>query len=501
MNLNKLKQLKQLENIQKSPGLYVNNSYCKVVGLPAEILEILKDTLTYDNQEVIFEIQQTKIRIGMAFRYKKFGMASFLKKKLVELENSVSVCWFNNNSFPTGHLSIILEKLEEIKYPCKIIDLRENKAEKCDYWWINPSPKLRYYQKDVLKLAEDLHRGIIESAVGSGKSLMMQHLTYKCRVPTLILVPSVDLGIQTYDSFVHYFGLGRVSLVQKSKDLKKLNPIRICTVHTLNALRRKGELEGFLARVGMVCVDEVHHAGAKSYTELLPYFDHIYYRFGFSGTFMRNDSKTLDMFGFLSTVIYRYSASQAIEDGFLTPIQVVVHKINGFRGSNYQNEYNNNYCDNEDLRIKIKEIIQDNRKDQVLIRVGRKDRSGKILSGFLDELGFENDYVDGDCDKAQVKTALANFNAKVSRILIGSSILGEGIDIRATGHLVMAQGGKSEIAVTQDVGRLVRLFEGKDKGIIHEFLFQGTRYLEKHLERRLEIYQKNFGGEVVYAEN
>jgi hypothetical protein len=60
----------------------------------------------------------------------------------------------------------------------------------------------------------------------------------------------------------------------------------------------------------------------------------------------------------------------------------------------------------------------------------------------------------------------------------------------------MAQGGKSEIAVTQAVGRLVRLFDGKIKGYLHDFRFNNTRYLIKHLEQRLEIYKKNFNGKL-----
>ena len=105
-------------------------------------------------------------------------------------------------------------------------------------------------------------------------------------------------------------------------------------------------------------------------------------------------------------------------------------------------------------------------------------------------------YVSGDDDKKHVTKALKDFNSKKTKILIGSSIIGEGIDIRSTEHLIMAQGGKSEIAVTQALGRLVRLFEGKKMGILHDFWFEDTKYMEKHLIERLDVYKKNFGAEV-----
>src|SRR5690606_13382611 len=124
------------------------------------------------------------------------------------------------------------------------------------------------------------------------------------------------------------------------------------------SLRKKGELEPLLKNLGQIIVDEVHHAGCKSYTELLPYFDHIYYRWGFSGSFLRSDSKTLDMWGLLSNVIYEYPATQAIKDGFLTPKEVLVHKVKGYRSFKYQTEYARNYCKNPVLLEKVREVFE-----------------------------------------------------------------------------------------------------------------------------------------------
>lgn len=333
----------------------------------------------------------------------------------------------------------------------------------------------------------------------SGKTYTCQLLIHALKVPALILIPAKDLAFDTYQSFVQAFGEDNVELVDSVKKVKTKKPIKICTIHSLTSFEKKDLLEDLLKNIGMLCIDEVHHAGAKTYTELLPYFNHIYYRFGFSGTFLRNDSKTLDMWGFLSTVLYRYSAVQATQEGFLTPFKILVHDIDGIKGSTYHNEYNKNYCNNEDLLETVKTILTDyvTEAEQVLILVGRKEKSGAVIHQYLNDLGVSNEYVSGDSKKDAVKTALNNFNNKITKVLIGSSVLGEGIDIRSTNHLIMLQGGKSEIAVTQAVGRLVRLYPGKDMGYLHDIRFNYTKYLIKHIDKRLEIYQKNFGGEVV----
>jgi hypothetical protein len=56
----------------------------------------------------------------------------------------------------------------------------------------------------------------------------------------------------------------------------------------------------------------------------------------------------------------------------------------------------------------------------------------------------------------------------------------------------MCQGGKSEIAIVQATGRLVRLYEGKVIGYLHDFKFINTKYMEKHYAQRVDIYDRNF---------
>lgn len=480
----------------KKPTLFISNSFTEAKAFSTSDAKIIEETLTYDNLEVIYLMTQIKIQISMAYRFKSFNRVTWLKQRLTELDSQIKICWFKKGSFPTGHLVLVVEALLKAGVDFELTDLRQNLAKNVKYPWVTPSPDLRHYQKAMLEMAKQTHRGVFEACVGSGKTLLAQHLVAEFKVPALILVPAKDLGVQLYESFVEYFGKSKVSLISTDKKAAKMNPIRVCTIQTLTALKKKGLLKDFLKDLGLIYVDEIHHSGATTYLELLPYFDHIYYRFGGSGTFLRNDSKTLDMLGFLSGVLYSYSAAQATREGYLTPLEVTVHDLKGIKGSNYQNEYDRNFCDNEELLLALKNILTFHvEKDaQVLILVGRKDRCGKLIHEFLKTVGIANDYVDGDSDRTDVKKSIKDFNAKKTKVLIGSSILGEGIDIRSTAHLIMCQGGKSEIAVTQAIGRAIRLYPGKKVANVHDFNWLGTKYLQKHLKIRLEIYEKNFGG-------
>lgn len=71
-------------------------------------------------------------------------------------------------------------------------------------------------------------------------------------------------------------------------------------------------------------------------------------------------------------------------------------------------------------------------------------------------------------------------------IVIASDIFKEGVDIPNLKCLILACGGKSSVALIQRIGRLLRLFPGKDKAIIYDFA-DDCKYLRSHYKRRLEL--------------
>ena len=411
------------------------------------------------------------------------------------LKKNEWVCWFNNDTFPSGHLNIVRETIKSLGVYCTETDHRVVPTNDFILKWYNKPYDPRYYQHDMISLGIKEGRGVFESAVGTGKSLILAYILKELSVTSLIIVPSVALGLQLETDFITWFGKHMVETIttKNVRSGKKLKPIRIVTVQTLASLQKTGEIQSLVADVGALFVDEIHHAGSASYTNLLSAIDHVYYRFGFTGTFLRNDSKSLDMWGFLSNVLYRYPAHKAIAEGFLTPVEVTVHELSGKRSTSYPKEYDNNYCGSEQLLNKVKELCEQVRdNEQVLILVKNKDKAGKLFHEYLSAFGLHNSYISGDDKKEVINGTIKAFNEKKVRILIGSSVIGEGIDVRSTDHLIMCQGGKSEIVIVQAVGRGVRLFEGKTIARVHDFDFLNTKYMRKHLVQREDIYRRNF---------
>lgn len=281
------------------------------------------------------------------------------------------------------------------------------------------------------------------------------------------------------------YGSGRVDYVKPVKN--KFN-----TVYDLEVADNHNFVVCSPSNTAGIVAHNCHHSGAATYTNLLTDLDHVFYRFGFSGTFLRNDNKELEMWSFLSNVLYRYPAHRAIEEGFLTPLNVFVHDLPGTPNVKYQTEYDRNYCANAGLLEKVSQIVNNYEESQILILVNRKDKCGLVIHEWLNSLGIENAYISGDNSKDEINNTISAFNEKKIRVLIGSSVIGEGIDVRSTDHLIMCQGGKSEITIVQAAGRVLRLYPGKTQAFIHDFNFVGTKYMGKHLIERVEIYQRNF---------
>lgn len=431
-------------------------------------------------------------------------MLGFNKKKLKDLEASEYVHYLKGTTFATGLLHIVEDVLEAIKQKYLKEDLRKVPEKKHEFILCKNFHEPRYYQSEAHGAAMRDGRGVIEAAVGSGKTDMAMRLIFELGVNTLIVVPSKALLDQWEPLLEEHFGRRQVIRLSaaelsasKLRKLKK-RPIRLINIQSLAAARKKGIIQDLVGDLDMIIFDEFHHAGSKSFTDLLGDLEHIYHRFGFTGTFLRNDGKTLDLWGVLSTRLYSYPAYKAIEDGFLTPIEVRIHELEGIEKRHYQSEYSSNYCGSakknpEPLLRRIKKIVAEAKKDEpILILVNRKDKCGAVIHRYLLDNKFENTYISGDSKSKEIVKALADFNAGKIKILIGSQIIGEGINIKAAAHLILANGGKSEIAIVQATGRLVRLNQGKVIGILHDLNFKNTKYLEKHAKIREEILKRNF---------
>jgi superfamily II DNA or RNA helicase len=78
-------------------------------------------------------------------------------------------------------------------------------------------------------------------------------------------------------------------------------------------------------------------------------------------------------------------------------------------------------------------------------------------------------------------------------ILVGTSCIGTGTDIKSVSAILDLVGGRSEIRVRQAVGRGTRLYPGKEDCLYFDFDIENVPMLHKHSKYRVSIYEDIYG--------
>jgi hypothetical protein len=312
----------------------------------------------------------------------------------------------------------------------------------------------------------------------SGKTLTSAMVIGRKKVQTLFVAPDTGLREQAYEQYVEWFGHRNVT--RDIMDTEK--PIVVTNIQALMNKKPKAFL-----RFGMLLIDEFHHGAAKSYKKVNRFCANAFYRYGFTGTFMRPDGKDMEMHGLLSKVIFKKSTSELIEEGFLVRPYITIYRYQLPKLKlNYADAYN--YITQDYGFHKLVAEIANRAIDegkQTLVLVRRKEH-GRILA----ELIPNAMYLSGDDDHDHRERVKQSFIKKKIRGMIATNIFGEGQDVPSIDVLVNARAQKTEVQTSQGAGRALRKSDGKEKAEIFDFLFIGQKHLQAHSVERIQTYQR-----------
>ena len=86
--------------------------------------------------------------------------------------------------------------------------------------------------------------------------------------------------------------------------------------------------------------------------------------------------------------------------------------------------------------------------------------------------------------------AIDNFRTGALRCMIATSLADEGLDVPRASVLILAAGGRSAGKLEQRAGRVMRAHEGKEFGIVHDFVDAGAALAIAQFRARVRTYQK-----------
>lgn len=413
----------------------------------------------------------------------------------------------NNNTFPNGLLSYIYNFVKSDQLNIEIDEslLQKNENfedefnELTSQWLVDHITPRDYQLAGALK-AIKFKRGILEHATSAGKSLtialisMYLHLSKKCK-KILVLVPSVGLVEQMYSDFISY-GISKDLIgmfYEKEKDTEKL-----ITISTWQSLYPQ---KNMILNFDCLFCDEAHQQKANIIRSIGLNAFNAEYRFGTTGTISDlPKSQRWLIEGVLGPIIHKIPPSFLIENNYASDVNIKVlflkHKeenIKKLKGMPFEDE--KNWVESFRPRNKIIEKIVKKHHDvdqNVLILFDHLEH-GELIKEDLKKLeltGSKIFFVTGATsgkEREQIRK-FTNENKKV--VIIGTyGVFSTGVSINRLHSIIFAVSGKSTVRVMQSIGRGMRLHEEKNGVKVYD-ICDSFHYSEKHLEERINIYDK-----------
>jgi superfamily II DNA or RNA helicase len=373
--------------------------------------------------------------------------------------------------------------------------------------------ELRSYQREALeawRAAGD--RGVLELPTGSGKTVIAVVATAALSVPTLVVVPTVDLLDQwrreleaEFDVPVGQFGGGE----------QRAEPLTVSTYDS--AYLRADEVGGDF---GFAVFDEVHHLGGEGYREVARLLA-APARMGLTATFERPDGAhrvvadlvgdrvhALDPADLAGDHLAAYDikrveveltdeerdAYEAAQGTFVDYLKTTNLQLRS--GSDYRKLVMRSGSDprareallakqrareimmNSDAKVRaLAEILDRHRDDRVIVFTAHTDLVYRLSERFLLPA------ITSETGTAERREILDRFRAGEYSRVVSANVLDEGVDVPDANVAVVLSGSGSEREFTQRLGRVLRPKADGRRALLYEVVSADTAE-ERVAERR-----------------
>ena len=261
-------------------------------------------------------------------------------------------------------------------------------------------------------------------------------------------------------------------------------------------MRERAQTIQLLSLFSFVILEEAHEASGNSYYEILRHCKNAHYRLALTATPFMKESEEANMrlMACAGPIAIRVTEQMLIDRGILAqphfrivPLKVKPPKLH--RLTPWQTAYRIGIVENEERNAKVVQecvrAAQYRLSTMVLIQ---HTRHGDILLALLQKQDLRVEYIQGEDDHAGRKAALRRLAQGEIDVLIGTTILDVGVDVPAVGMVILAGGGKAEVALRQRIGRGLREKKtGPNIALIVDFADNFNDYLKLHARQRLAI--------------
>jgi superfamily II DNA or RNA helicase len=351
--------------------------------------------------------------------------------------------------------------------------------------------RTRPYQEEALnRLFASWRDGMQRPAevlpTGSGKTVILSHAVQRfidvqtspldrLRVRpqgyarTVILVHRDELADQTLDklrTIAPELDCGKV----KAEENQIIADVMVCSVQTLarpNRMTALLDAQAFAGKIGLVVVDECHHAVADSYRNIMAALgcydpDSGTVAVGFTATMARGDGRGLG--GVWEDVVYTRSVLKMISEGFLTDVRAQQIDLEDLHlgsvkksGGDYQTKDLGQALQDAGAPEIIRQVIEKQAADRRSILVFCPTVAlATETTVALFKAGISAGMVHGGTPRADRLALYEAFRTGRTRVIVNCMVLTEGADFPHADCAVIARPTRNETLFIQMIGRVLR---------------------------------------------
>ena len=340
--------------------------------------------------------------------------------------------------------------------------------------------ELKQHQRealDALQAMRDRHETIalLYHATGTGKTVTAVMDAKRCGGRTLFLAHTQELVNQAADTFRRLWP--EVSVGRYMESIKEPDAHVVCGSVQSVALHLEDFREDAFS---YLIVDEAHHAAADTYQKILAYF-HPAFTLGLTATPERTDDNRaiLDIF---KNTAHKLDIQTAVEIGELVPIRCIrIHtNIDLTRVRFNSVQYNIRDLESkiyvpERNRLIVDTWLQYVREKRTVVFCASVRHAEQIAELFR-QAGVSAAAVSGGMKPAERREFQDRFVRREILVLCACDLLNEGWDCPEIEVLFMARPTMSRVLYTQQLGRGMRLFPGKESLMVFDFVDNASQY-------------------------
>lgn len=362
--------------------------------------------------------------------------------------------------------------------------------------------KLKEHQQEALKNLRQMREkgesiALLYHATGTGKTVTAVSDAKRVGERTLFLAHTKELVYQAKETFEKVWKDADVGLYVAED--REEDAYVVC-----------GSIQGVAQNIemfkpddfGYLIIDECHHSAANTYKKILSYFKPKF-TLGLTATPERMDGE--DILELFQNVAHKLDLQTAVEIGELVPIRCIRIKTNVDLSDVRINgiKYNTQDLESKLFIPERNKIIVDTYldfvKDKKTVVFCASVKHAEMIAELFKEKGVRAEAVSGSLRDSVRKRILDEYENGDINVLCACDLLNEGWDSPQTRVLFMARPTMPKTLYLQQLGKGMRLCEGKEYLMVFDFIDNASLFNMPYSLHRIFNIREYRPGEYVVA--